>query len=222
MVALPVRDIAVRMAAASSCGRRTDICEMLAVSTTWRHPTLDTLPYGRNRRCRAAAQLGLRPAAMMAYLNGEARYAILARRVARGPDWRRMDRQHSAKPDAFLTSWSAYEPRPGRAVRPPGPVRLGLPDSAIRRSEARHERLSGTATESPASTGDHGGACSGTSVALRADITMSVCCVRRCKRVATQAFDVWDPWRQGPEQARQRYEVCQKHADELWPNVPEG
>jgi len=49
---------------------------------------------------------------------------------------------------------------------------------------------------------------------------MSTCCIKRCKRDAVKAYDVRNPWPIGPEDLR-HYEVCQKHADELWPDVPE-
>ena len=49
---------------------------------------------------------------------------------------------------------------------------------------------------------------------------MSVCCVKRCKRVATQAFDVRNSWPDEKPEDRRHYEVCGRHADELWGIVP--
>ncbi len=43
------------------------------------------------------------------------------------------------------------------------------------------------------------------------------CGVKRCRRVARQAFDVWNPWPDGKGEDRRHYEVCDKHAAEFWP-----
>ena len=51
---------------------------------------------------------------------------------------------------------------------------------------------------------------------------MSVCSVKRCRRVAKQAFDVGNPWPDGKPRDERHYEVCDKHADEFWPRgVPD-
>jgi hypothetical protein len=47
-----------------------------------------------------------------------------------------------------------------------------------------------------------------------------ICGVKRCRRVARQAFDVWNPWPDGKPENRRHYEVCDKHAAEFWPYVP--
>lgn len=57
---------------------------------------------------------------------------------------------------------------------------------------------------------------------------MGICGVKRCRRVARQAFDVFDPWRANyhgvgnpaPGTPMEHYEVCDEHAAEFWPHVP--
>jgi hypothetical protein len=51
-----------------------------------------------------------------------------------------------------------------------------------------------------------------------------VCCVKRCRRVARQAFDIYDPWHAqyvgpgvpAPGTPMRHYEACDRHAAELF------
>jgi len=50
------------------------------------------------------------------------------------------------------------------------------------------------------------------------------CGVKRCRREATQAFDLYDPWKAhgvfwSGDEDRRHYEVCDKHAAEFWPEL---
>ncbi len=47
------------------------------------------------------------------------------------------------------------------------------------------------------------------------------CEVIGCDDEAVQGFDVSPGWGANRDQQTRHYEVCQAHADELWPNVGE-
>ena len=47
-----------------------------------------------------------------------------------------------------------------------------------------------------------------------------ICCAKRCRCVATRAFDVWNPWPDGKGKDRRHYEVCNRHANEFWSRMP--
>lgn len=56
-------------------------------------------------------------------------------------------------------------------------------------------------------------------------MTRQICGVKRCRRVARQAFDMFDPWKARyvgigkphPDTPIRHYEVCDQHAEEFWP-----